>query len=163
MTNVLAQATINGGYATLNGKSYRLLRAYATAGPAPDCPGADYVFLALAGKTRLLPSDLGEHWRVVRAGAVYFAYYARVFSYHLLGGAEARPLSDGWPKVKTTECLVFVGPTEEGALETARLALRQHRPDLDMQKVETILGKGAWLPDQAGGPVRALRLKASLS
>jgi hypothetical protein len=159
-SKLLPQTQIAGGFATVNGKSYRLLRAYAMreAGPGNGYD-EDTIFLALAGCARLLPSDLGEHWRVARSGNVYMAYYARAFSYHLLGASDAQPVSEDWPRIKGSRWLVFVGPTGEAAVETARLALRQYRPEMSPDAIESFIqSRGQFLDDQAGSPVKALRL-----
>ncbi len=58
-SKLLPQTQITGHFAVVNGKSYRVLRAYqARAIPGNDYE-EDYVFLALAGQVRLLPGDLG--------------------------------------------------------------------------------------------------------
>jgi hypothetical protein len=159
-SKLLPQTRIIDKFATVNGKSYRLLRAYTMPDAAPgNSWEEDYVFLALAGRSRLASSDLGEHWRVARSGDVHLAYYARAFSYHLLGGAETAPVAEDWPRIKASSWLVFVGPTSEAALEAARLTLRQYRPHLSPQQVNAFIkAKGETLDDQMGGEAKALRL-----
>jgi len=158
-SKLLPQTSITDHFANVNGKSYRVLRAYMMREANPNGYDEDYVFLALAGRIRLLPSDLGEHWWVSRSGDVYFAYYARAFSYHLLGGPDTQPVGEDWPRIKATSWLVFVGPTTEAAIQCARLALSQYRPHLSPEQVEAILdGKGQLLDDQMGSQAQALRL-----
>ncbi len=158
-SKLLPQTQITDHFAVVNGKSYRVLRAYqARAIPGNDYQ-EDYVFLALAGQVRLQPGDLGEHWLVARAGAVYLAYYARVFSYHLLSDQDAPPVSDDWPRVKATNGLVFVGPTSEAAVEVARLTLGQYRPQLTASQIEAAIRRCDRIDDRMGSDVQALHYR----
>ena len=136
--------TLDGGQkvATLNGKTYTLLRAYKKG------RWDEWLFLALAGKTPLQATDLEEHWKVIRSGDVYLAFSERHFAYYLLVGGENADAPPGWPKFKSEpEYYCFVGLTTEAARKQAALALEEYRPNLDIEKVNlrTIL-------DECGGP-----------
>jgi len=55
-SKLLPETRILDRFATVNGKSYRLLRGYAMREAAPNIGyDEDTVFLALAGRSRLLP------------------------------------------------------------------------------------------------------------
>ena len=128
--------------ATLNGKTYTLLRAYKRS------RYGDWLFLALAGKTPLHATDLEEHWKVVRSGDCYLAFSERHFAYYLLVGGENADVPTGWPKFKTEpDYYCFVGLTEDAARKQAELALEEYRPDLDIEKVNL-----RTISDECGGP-----------
>jgi hypothetical protein len=135
--------TVDGGkVATINGKTYTLLRAYKDGRWGP------WLFLALAGKTPLQATDLEEHWKVIRSGDVYLAFSERHFAYYLLAGGEKAEAPPGWPKFKSEpEYYCFVGLTTEAARRQARLALEEHRPGLELEKVALHT-----VPDECGGP-----------
>jgi hypothetical protein len=142
--HVEIQKTGDRTLAVINGKTYRLLRAYKE--PRPD---EGWMFLAVAGKTSLKPDDLAEHWAVVRKGNIYLAFSQRYFAYYLLGPAQP-PV--GWPKFQTPPAwYCFVGLTEEAATHLLRLTLREYRPDLDPDRVTTRL-----CSDECGGPAAIL-------
>ena len=142
------QKTPDRTLAVINGKTYRLLRAYRE--PGHD---GDWIFLAVAGKTPLKPDDLAEHWAVVRKGNVYLAFSQRHFAYYLLGPNQP---PDGWPRFQSPPAwYCFVGLTEEAAEHLMRLTLREYRPDVDPDRVST-----RTCFDECGGPT-ALLLKGA--
>ena len=127
--------------ATLNGKSYTLLRGYKSG------RWGDWLFLALAGRVPLKASDLDDHWKVIRASDTYLAFSERHFAYHLMAG-EGAPVPDKWPKLKAEpDKYCFVGLTDGAALRLAEIALAEYRPDKDLDTVKTTPVK-----DVCGGP-----------
>jgi hypothetical protein len=136
--------TVDGGrkVATVNGKTYTLLRAYKDGRWGP------WLFLALAGRTPLQATDLEEHWKVIRSGDVYLAFSERRFAYYLLPGGENADAPTGWPKFRAEpESYCFVGLTTEAARRQAQLALEEYRPNMDVENV-----KLRTIPDECGGP-----------
>jgi hypothetical protein len=142
--------TINeGNIAILNGKTFRLLRAYSDRDEG-------WFFLALSSKMVLKEDDVAQHWQVIRAGNVYLALRTRVFSYHLIDGSEP---PDGWPKLKAPgEFFAFVGPTESAVQEQLRLLL----DNMPAMNYDHIFSRARWVGDDAGSDVRALVIRKSV-
>lgn len=155
ITPRIEAARDGGRLVILNGKTYRLLRAYRD--PALD----GYFFLAVAGKTPLKADDLAEHWLVNRAGHVSIAYAARPFSYHLLDRTEwgGAPHDPRWPAVRSGPLYyAFVGTSERAALTQLRIVLEHFCPHLDL---DVVAGSARHVADECGGP-RALLVAAKV-
>jgi hypothetical protein len=133
-----------GKVAIINGKTYSLLRHYASS----TLQGV--FFLAVAGRTPLKADDLAEHWRVFRSGQVTIALSARPFSYHLIEGDNTPTDAPRWPRLKTSApYYAFVAPTESAVQTLIRLTLARYHARLDP---EAALQYAKKVPDLCGGP-----------
>lgn len=134
----------NGKLATINGKSYTLLRMYE------ESRLDGIFFLVVAGRVPLRADDLGDYWRVFRSGDVYLAMSARPFSYHLIQGEGTPTDTPKWPGLRTyADYYAFVGPTEQAVHTLIELTLERYQSKVSFEEA---LDHAIQVPDECGGP-----------